>query len=73
MIHMGYAGSLAAHFRAVGCFASTIKELKAMQKPRFHSLAQALDWIEREHTILKERRIWQDMLQADLDNGGGWD
>lgn len=42
-------------------------------KPRFRKLSDALEYIENRLPLLRERAMWQDMLQRDLDNGGGWD
>lgn len=41
-------------------------------KPRFHSLADALAWIASRHERT-ELRIWQAMQLRDLEMGGGWD
>ena len=43
------------------------------RKPRFPGLRAALAFIRDELPLLRERTLWQDMQQRDLDNGGGWD
>lgn len=48
-----------------------------MNKPRFTSLKEALEWIKEqaahEAAEFRELRIWQTMQQRDIAMGGGWD